>query len=45
VPTKRAYGEGNYEVISARVAEGSGEMLVEAALRLLKDAKGADKGE
>ena len=45
VPTKRAYGEGNYEVISARVAEGSGEMLVEAALRLLKDVNGAGKGE
>lgn len=37
VPTKRAYPEGNYEVISARCAEGSGEMLVEAALRLLRD--------
>ncbi|HUG93143.1 MAG TPA: hypothetical protein VML55_20040 [Planctomycetaceae bacterium] len=36
VPTRRAYGEGNYEVVSARCAEGSGEMLVEAAVRLLK---------
>jgi hypothetical protein len=36
VPTKRAYAEGNYEVVSARVGEGSGEMLVEAAQRLLK---------
>ena len=40
VPTKRAFGEGNYEVVSARCAEGSGEMLVEAALRLLNDVKG-----
>jgi neutral ceramidase len=40
VPTKRAYGEGNYEVISARCAEGSGEMLVEVALRLLDGVKG-----
>jgi hypothetical protein len=40
VPTKRAYGEGNYEVISARCAEGSGEMLVEAALRLLNEVRG-----
>jgi len=37
VPTKRAYAEGNYEVVSARCAEGSGEMLVDAALRLLRD--------
>jgi hypothetical protein len=45
VPTKRAYGEGNYEVVSARCAEGSGEMLVEAALRLLNDLTSAGKGE
>jgi neutral ceramidase len=36
VPTQRAYAEGNYEVVSARVGEGSGEMLVEAARRMLK---------
>jgi neutral ceramidase len=36
VPTKRAYLEGNYEVISARVAEGSGELLVDSALRQLR---------
>ena len=36
IPTKRAYAEGNYEVVSARVGEGSGEMLVEAARRLLR---------
>ena len=45
VPTKRAFGEGNYEVVSARCAEGSGEMLVEAALRLLNELRGAPKGE
>lgn len=45
VPTKRAYGEGNYEVVSARCAEGSGEMLVAAALRLLNELSGASKGE
>ncbi|MBL9202772.1 MAG: hypothetical protein JNL39_19820 [Opitutaceae bacterium] len=38
IPTRRAYGEGNYEPISARCAEGSGEMLVETALRLLREA-------
>jgi hypothetical protein len=35
IPTKRAYAEGNYEPISARCGEGSGEMLVATALRLL----------
>jgi hypothetical protein len=36
IPDKPAYPQGNYEVVSARCAEGSGEMLVEAALRLLR---------
>jgi hypothetical protein len=36
VPDRSAYPQGNYEVVSARCAEGSGELLVEAALRLLK---------
>lgn len=36
VPTRAAYAQGNYEVISARVGEGSGERLVEAALDLLQ---------
>jgi hypothetical protein len=36
IPNKPAYPQGNYEVVSARCAEGSGEMLVEAALRLLR---------
>ncbi len=36
IPTQQAYGQGHYEVISARVAEGSGEMLVASALRQLK---------
>jgi hypothetical protein len=35
IPDRGAYPQGNYEVVSARCAEGSGEMLVEAALRLL----------
>ena len=35
VPDRRAYPQGAYEVISARVASGSGEALVEAAIRLL----------
>jgi hypothetical protein len=37
IPTRRAYVQGNYEVESARCAEGSGELLVDTAIRLLKD--------
>jgi hypothetical protein len=37
IPTRRAYTQGNYEVESARCAEGSGELLVDTAIRLLKD--------
>jgi hypothetical protein len=37
IPARRAYAQGNYEVISARCAESSGERLVDTALRLLKE--------
>jgi neutral ceramidase len=37
IPTSEAYPQGNYEVVSARCAQGSGEMLVEAAVRMLKE--------
>ena len=37
IPNKPAYPEGNYEVESARVAEGSGEILVTSALRMLAE--------
>lgn len=37
VPTRRAFTQGNYEVVSARGAEGSGELLVDAAVKLLKE--------
>lgn len=37
VPTRQAYAQGNYEVISARCAEGSGEMLVDAAIKQLRE--------
>src|SRR5207247_1697421 len=39
IPDKQAYPQGNYEVVSARCGEGSGEMLVEAAIRMLKELK------
>jgi hypothetical protein len=38
IPNKPAFLEGNYEVESSRVAAGSGEMLVSAALRLMEAA-------
>src|SRR4030095_10479913 len=34
IPNRSAYAEGNYEVVSARCAPGSGEMLVEAAIKM-----------
>lgn len=37
IPNKSAYPEGNYEVESARCAEGSGELLVTSALRMLSE--------
>jgi hypothetical protein len=40
VPTKRGFAEGNYEPVSARCAPGSGEMLVDAAVRMLEDLHG-----
>ena len=36
IPSRRAYPQGNYEVVSARCAAGSGEALVDAALQLLR---------
>lgn len=36
VPTRQAYSQGNYEVISARCAEGSGEMMVDSAIAQLR---------
>lgn len=35
VPDWKAYPEGNYEPVSARMAQGGGEKLVEAATKLL----------
>jgi len=36
IPNRPAYLEGNYEPISARCAAGSGELLVESAVRQLR---------
>lgn len=37
IPNRKAYAEGNYEPVSARCAEGSGELLADTAIRLLKE--------
>jgi neutral ceramidase len=37
VPTRVAYSEGNYEVVSARCASGSGETLVDSAVKQLRE--------
>jgi hypothetical protein len=37
IPNRVAYPQGEYEVISARCAEGSGEILVDAALQMLHE--------
>lgn len=39
IPDRPAYAQGNYEVVSARCAAGSGEVLVETAVRLLKELR------
>lgn len=41
IPTRAAYAGGSYEVTHSTVAAGAGEMLVEAALSLLRDARSA----
>jgi hypothetical protein len=37
IPTKKAIGEGSYEVVNSRLQSGGGEQLVETAVRLLKE--------
>lgn len=37
IPNRSAYAEGAYEVIASRCAEGSGEIMVEAAIRMLHE--------
>jgi hypothetical protein len=45
IPNRSAYAQGNYEVVSARCAEGSGELLVAAAARMLEDLFGDAGGK
>jgi hypothetical protein len=37
IPTKKAFAEGSYETVNSRIAPGGGEMMAEAAIRLLKE--------
>lgn len=37
IPSRSAYAEGNYEVVSSRCAEGSGEILVTATVKMLSE--------
>jgi hypothetical protein len=37
IPTEKAFREGSYEVVNSRLAAGSGEQLVAAAVRLLRE--------
>jgi neutral ceramidase len=39
IPNRSAYAEGNYEVVSARCAEGPGRRLVQGALKMLEEFK------
>jgi hypothetical protein len=37
IPTRKAFGEGSYETVNSRIAPGGGELMVDAAVGLLKD--------
>ena len=37
IPNEPAFAQGNYEVVSSRVAKGSGERLVELASKILRE--------
>jgi hypothetical protein len=39
IPTRKAFIEGDYEVVNSRLECGGGEMLVDAAVRMLLELK------
>jgi hypothetical protein len=39
IPTKKAFAEGSYETVNSLVAPGGGELLVEAAIKMLKELR------
>ncbi len=42
IPNREAFPQGDYEVINSRVAAGSGEMLVDAAVQMLNELASQD---
>jgi hypothetical protein len=39
IPTKKAFAEGSYETVNSHIEPGGGELLVEAAIKLLNKLK------
>lgn len=39
IPTRKAFAEGSYETVNSRLTPGSGEMLVEEAVKLLESLR------
>jgi neutral ceramidase len=37
IPTRKAFAEGSYETVNSRIAPGGGELMVDAAVQLLKE--------
>lgn len=37
IPTRKAFAEGSYETVNSRVQPGGGEIMVDAAIEILKD--------
>jgi len=43
IPTRKAFAEGSYETVNSRIAPGGGELMAEAAIRLLKELDPANR--
>jgi neutral ceramidase len=39
IPTKKAFAEGSYETVNSHIRPGGGELLVDAAIKLLNELK------
>jgi hypothetical protein len=39
VPTRKAFAEGSYETVNSRIAPGGGEVMTDAAIKLLKELR------
>jgi len=40
IPTKKAFAEGSYETVNSRIAPGGGELMMEMAIRMLRELAG-----